>query len=116
MTQYLIKTITHDTGEVFKDVVKARENETFELVEVENEREMKNIDGFNKKNINNIGILITYELTKYVITELIIRIQANDDIDRPPKDFTDSNQDDLNELYKYIMNNETNHEVDDGLF
>lgn len=54
MTQYLIKTITHDTGEVFKDVVKARENETFELVEVENEREMKNIDGFNKKNANNI--------------------------------------------------------------
>ncbi|ASE37776.1 DUF1381 domain-containing protein [Staphylococcus pettenkoferi] len=54
MTQYLIKTITHDTGEVLKDVVKARENETFELVEVENEREMKNIDGFNKKNANNI--------------------------------------------------------------
>lgn len=54
MTQYLIKTITHDTGEVFKDVVKARENETFELVEVENESEVKNIDGFNKKNANNI--------------------------------------------------------------
>ncbi|PNZ86991.1 DUF1381 domain-containing protein [Staphylococcus pettenkoferi] len=54
MTQYLIKTITHDTGEVFKDVVKTRENEEFELVEVENESEMKNIDGFNKKNINNI--------------------------------------------------------------
>ena len=54
MTQYLIKTITHDTGEVFKDVVKARENETFELVEVENEREVKNTDEFNKKNIKNI--------------------------------------------------------------
>lgn len=25
MTQYLIKTITHDTGEVFPDVIKARE-------------------------------------------------------------------------------------------
>lgn len=54
MTQYLIKTITHDTGEVFKDVFKTRENETFELVEVENESEMKNIYEFNKKNINNI--------------------------------------------------------------
>ena len=54
MTQYLIKTITHDTGEVFKDVVKARENETFELVEVENESEMKNIYEFIKKNANNI--------------------------------------------------------------
>lgn len=69
-----------------------------------------------KRTLKILGILITYELTKYVITELIIRIQANDDIDRPPKDFTDSNQDDLNELYKYIMNNETNHEVEDGLF
>lgn len=54
MTQYLIKTITHDTGEVFKDVFKTRENETFELVEVENESEMKNIDEFNKKNNKNI--------------------------------------------------------------
>lgn len=54
MTQYLIKTITHDTGEVFKDVFKTRENETFELVEVENESEMKNIDEFNKKNIKNV--------------------------------------------------------------
>ena len=54
MTQYLIKTITHDTGEVFKDVFKTRENETFELVEVENEREMKNIYEFNKKNIKNV--------------------------------------------------------------
>lgn len=54
MTQYLIKTITHDTGEVFKDVFKTRENEMFELVEVENESEMKNIYEFNKKNIKNV--------------------------------------------------------------
>ncbi|WP_145454868.1 DUF1381 domain-containing protein [Staphylococcus pettenkoferi] len=54
MTQYLIKTITHDTGEVFNDDFKTRENETFELVEVENESEMKNIDEFNKKNNKNI--------------------------------------------------------------
>ncbi|WP_455678340.1 hypothetical protein [Staphylococcus argensis] len=35
-------------------MVKARENETFELVEVENESEMKNIYEFNKKNIKNV--------------------------------------------------------------
>ncbi|WP_449153891.1 hypothetical protein [Staphylococcus pettenkoferi] len=33
---------------------KTRENETFELVEVENESEMKNIYEFNKKNIKNV--------------------------------------------------------------
>lgn len=68
-----------------------------------------------KRTLTILGILITYELTKYVITELIIRIKANDDIDRPPKDFTDSNQDDLNELYRYIMDNGTKYDVEDGL-
>lgn len=72
--------------------------------------------GLIKRTLTILGILITYELTKYVITELIIRIQANDDIDQPPKDFTDSNQDDLNELYRYIMDNETKYNVEDGLF
>lgn len=72
--------------------------------------------GLIKRTLTILGILITYELTKYVITELIIRIKANDDIDRPPKDFTDSNQDDLNELYRYIMDNETKYKVEDGLF
>ena len=43
--QYLIKTITHDTGEVFHDVVKAKENEVFTLVDAESEREAKdNVD------------------------------------------------------------------------
>lgn len=41
MTQYLIKTITHNTGEVFYDVVKARENEVFTLVEAESEDEAR---------------------------------------------------------------------------
>lgn len=71
--------------------------------------------GLIKRTLTILGILITYELTKYVITELIIRIKANDDIDRPPKDFTDSNQDDLNELYRYIMDNGTKYDVEDGL-
>ncbi|MBF7023731.1 DUF1381 domain-containing protein [Staphylococcus kloosii] len=41
MTQFLIKTITHDTGEVFHDVVKARENEVFTLVDAESEDEAR---------------------------------------------------------------------------
>ncbi|MBF7028912.1 DUF1381 domain-containing protein [Staphylococcus kloosii] len=41
--QYLIKTITHDTGEVFHDVVKARENEVFTLVDAESEDEEKHL-------------------------------------------------------------------------
>jgi hypothetical protein len=39
--QYLVKTITHDTGEVFHDVVKARENEVFTLVDAESEDEAR---------------------------------------------------------------------------
>lgn len=39
--QYLIKTITHDTGEVFHDVVKERENEVFTLVNAESEDEAR---------------------------------------------------------------------------
>lgn len=41
MTQYLIKTIKHDTGEIFQDVMKARSNETFEIVEVNDMQELK---------------------------------------------------------------------------
>lgn len=37
--QYLIKTITHKTGEVFHDVIKAKENEVFTLVDAECEEE-----------------------------------------------------------------------------
>ncbi len=69
-----------------------------------------------KRTLTILGILITYELSKYVIKDLLIRLQANDRVDMPPKDFTDSNQDDLNELYRYIMDNETKYKVEDGLF
>ena len=40
--QFLIKTITHDTGEVFHDVIKARENEVFTLVDAKNKEEALN--------------------------------------------------------------------------
>lgn len=39
MTQYLIKHTTHTTGEIFTDVIKARENETFTVVEAESKGE-----------------------------------------------------------------------------
>ena len=53
--QYLVKTITHDTGEVFHDVVKARENEVFTLVDAESEDEALKRYRFSKaiNNINN---------------------------------------------------------------
>ncbi|HEA3949934.1 DUF1381 domain-containing protein [Staphylococcus aureus] len=41
MTQYLIKKTKHHTGEEFLDVVKAKDNEIFTLVEVESEKEAK---------------------------------------------------------------------------
>ncbi|MCY1563844.1 DUF1381 domain-containing protein [Staphylococcus pettenkoferi] len=41
MTQYLIKTIKHDTGEIFQDVMKARMNETFEIVEANDIQALK---------------------------------------------------------------------------
>ena len=55
MTQYLVKTTTHDTGEVFHDVVKARENEVFTLVDAESEEEALKRYRFSKaiNNINN---------------------------------------------------------------
>lgn len=37
--QYLIKHTTHTTGETFTDVTKARENETFTVVEAESKPE-----------------------------------------------------------------------------
>lgn len=39
MTQYLIRTLTDSTGTPFTHVTKARENETFTLVEAESKEE-----------------------------------------------------------------------------
>lgn len=44
MTKYLIKTITHDTGEVFESLRKIRGNETFEVIEVENNTQKDVLD------------------------------------------------------------------------
>lgn len=39
MTNYLIKHTTHTTGETFTDVTKIRDNETYQVVEVESKEE-----------------------------------------------------------------------------
>lgn len=44
MTKYLIKTITHDTGEVFESVRKIRSNEAFKVIEVENNTQKDVLD------------------------------------------------------------------------
>ena len=41
MTQYLIRTLTDSTGHPFTHVTKARENETFTVVDAESKEEAK---------------------------------------------------------------------------
>ncbi|WP_436952640.1 DUF1381 domain-containing protein [Staphylococcus shinii] len=41
MIQYLIRTLTDSTGHPFVHITKARENETFTVVEAENKEEAK---------------------------------------------------------------------------
>ena len=43
MTQYLIRTLTDSTGHTFTHVTKARENETFTVVDAESKEEAEEI-------------------------------------------------------------------------
>ncbi|OLN92928.1 hypothetical protein BMJ13_07995 [Staphylococcus saprophyticus] len=43
MTQFLVRKTHHTTGEVFLDVTRAKENETFTVVEAESAEEAKKI-------------------------------------------------------------------------
>ncbi|WP_409328364.1 DUF1381 domain-containing protein [Staphylococcus saprophyticus] len=52
--QYLIRTLTDSTGHPFTHVTKARENETFTVVEAESKEEALKRYRFNKA-INNIN-------------------------------------------------------------
>lgn len=61
MTQYLIKTITHDTGEVFHDVVKARENEELRVIEVDNDT-FKDVLDKTKEHIKENEYTITIDM------------------------------------------------------
>jgi arginase family enzyme len=59
--QYLIKTITHDTGEVFHDVVKARENEVLHVIEVDNNT-LKEVLDKTKEHIKEHGYTINIDM------------------------------------------------------
>lgn len=37
-----------------------------------------------------------YELGKYITNQILIKVQANDDVDRPPQDFTQDDHIHLN--------------------
>lgn len=50
MTQHLIRTLTDTTGHPFVHITKARENETFTVVEAESKEEAKRIAEY--KNIS----------------------------------------------------------------
>lgn len=52
--QFLVRKTHHTTGEVFLDVTKARENETFTVVEAKSKEEALKRYRFNKA-INNIN-------------------------------------------------------------
>ena len=51
MTQYFVRTLTDSTGHTFEHVTKARENETFTVVEAESKEEAKRIAEY--KNISD---------------------------------------------------------------
>ena len=40
---YLVKMIEHDTGEVFADVLKIKDNETYKVIEAESREEAEEI-------------------------------------------------------------------------
>ena len=46
MTQYFVRTLTDSTGHIFEHVTKARDNETFTVVEAESKEEA--LDKVNK--------------------------------------------------------------------
>lgn len=102
--QYLIRTLTDSTGHAFTHVTKARENETFTVVEAESKEEAECI--FNERKdsewmriIKTLTIIALYELSKYITEQVIIRLQANDDVDAP-RDFSIYDHIHLNEVTK----------------
>lgn len=64
MTKYLIKTITHDTGEVFESVRKIRDNETYEIIEIDKNTQKDVLDKVKERLANSqytIEIDMSYE-------------------------------------------------------
>lgn len=96
--QFLITTFTDSTGIPQNHVTKARENQTFAVVEAESkEQAMKKYE--EDKMIKHISKLIftlaMYELGKYVTEQLLIKYTSNDDIEAP-QDFTQDDHIHLN--------------------
>lgn len=96
--QFLITTFTDSTGIPHNHVTKARENQTFAVVEAESkEQAMKKYE--EDKMIKHISKLIftlaMYELGKYVTEQLLIKYTSNDDIEAP-QDFTQDDHIHLN--------------------
>lgn len=73
MTQYLIRTLTDSTGHPFTHVTKARENETFTVVEAESKEEAKEkVTGgksrlFDVKDIVLMSILPIWLFAGFII-------------------------------------------------
>ena len=96
--QYLITTFTDSTGIPHNHVTKARENQTFTVVEAESEEQAMKIYEEDKmiKRILKIWFTIAmYELGKYVTEQLLIKYTSNDDIEAP-QDFTQDDHIHLN--------------------
>ena len=72
MTQYLIRTLTDSTGHPFTHVTKARENETFTVVESESKEEAE--EKYKDKKVCpnceswNTDIEYAYALSKPILT------------------------------------------------
>ncbi|MDW3991842.1 DUF1381 domain-containing protein [Staphylococcus saprophyticus] len=73
MTQYLIRTLTDSTGHPFTHVTKARENETFTVVEADSKEEAKEkVTGgksrlFDVKEIVLMSILSIWLFAGFII-------------------------------------------------
>ncbi|MDW4379940.1 DUF1381 domain-containing protein [Staphylococcus saprophyticus] len=61
MTQYLIRTLTDSTGTNFTHVTKARENETFQVVEAESKEDALEIEKYKIQCPRCESVDIDYE-------------------------------------------------------
>lgn len=71
MTQYLIRTLTDSTGHPFTHVTKARENETFTVVEAESKEEAEKMAKKPK------GLLSYVKQPGGTLEEQLQRVQDN---------------------------------------
>ncbi|MCY1563843.1 transcriptional regulator [Staphylococcus pettenkoferi] len=63
---------------------------------------------WKKHIIMTILTISLYEITKYTLEQVLICMQANDDIDKPPIDFDAQSQNDLEHIGKMKKNHARN--------